>query len=89
MIVPTAVVSLTTVARAPTDSAEQVAITDTGTYEAVKFLPAPAGCHGVNWGAKLGPLLGAWNTPDHAADIDGDCIVDGADLGLLLETWTG
>lgn len=39
-------------------------------------------------GADLGPLLGAWGSPDDAADLNGDGAVDGADLGLLLGAWT-
>ena len=35
----------------------------------------------------MGLMLGAWNTSDPAADLDGDGDVDGADLGLLLGAW--
>ncbi|MBI4332967.1 MAG: hypothetical protein HY673_17000 [Chloroflexi bacterium] len=52
--VAVAVLSLTTVDRAPTGSADHVAIIDTATDTVVKFLPTPAGTHGANWGAKLG-----------------------------------
>ncbi|MBI4188180.1 MAG: hypothetical protein HY529_03125 [Chloroflexi bacterium] len=50
----TAVLSLTTVGRPPTGSADHIAIIDTATDQAVKFLATPAGTHGANWGAKKG-----------------------------------
>lgn len=49
-----AVLSLTTVPRANTKSADHVAIIDTLTDTVVAFLPSPAGTHGANWGAKRG-----------------------------------
>ncbi|MBI2907991.1 MAG: hypothetical protein HYX92_10085 [Chloroflexi bacterium] len=52
--VGTAVLSLTTIGRPPTGSADHVAIIDTATDNTVAFLPTPAGTHGANWGAKLG-----------------------------------
>ena len=53
----TAVFSLTNVNRPPTNSADHVAIIDTTTDRVVKFVPTPAGTHGVNWGAKRGGRL--------------------------------
>jgi DNA-binding beta-propeller fold protein YncE len=52
--VATAVLSLTTVRRPSTGSADHVAIIDTRSDRVVKYIPAPAGAHGINWGAKLG-----------------------------------
>lgn len=52
--VATAVLSLTTVPRANTGSADHVAIIDTSTDEIVAYVPTPAGTHGANWGAKQG-----------------------------------
>lgn len=52
--VGTAVLSLTTVGRPPTGSADHIAIIDTSNDTVVKFLATPAGTHGANWGAKLG-----------------------------------
>jgi YVTN family beta-propeller protein len=49
-----AVLSLTTVERAPTGSADHVAIIDTRTDTVVANLPTPAGTHGAHWGAKRG-----------------------------------
>ncbi|NJD67475.1 MAG: hypothetical protein C3F12_13850 [Candidatus Methylomirabilota bacterium] len=55
-----AVLSLTTVGRAPTGSPDHVAIIDTATDQVVAFLGTVAtvdkgaGTHGANWGAKLG-----------------------------------
>jgi DNA-binding beta-propeller fold protein YncE len=49
-----AVLSLTTVDRAPTGSADHVAIIDTRTDTVVANLATPAGTHGAHWGAKLG-----------------------------------
>lgn len=49
-----AVLSLTTVPRSPTGSADHVAIIDTLKDSVVATLPAPAGTHGAHWGAKLG-----------------------------------
>ena len=36
---------------------------------------------------RLGILLAAWGG-DGPADLTGDGIVDGADLGVLLAAWT-
>lgn len=52
--VAVAVLSLTTIDRPPTGSADHVAIIDTATDTVVAFLATPSGTHGANWGAKLG-----------------------------------
>ena len=62
----TAVFSLTNVDRPPTGSADHVAIIDTATDTVVKFVPTPAGTHGVNWGAKRGGGYYAYVTNQHA-----------------------
>ena len=62
----TAVFSLTNVNRPPTNSADHVAIIDTTTDQVVKFVPTPAGTHGVNWGAKRGGGYYAYVTNQHA-----------------------
>ena len=49
-----AVLSLTTVERLPTGSADHVAIIDTATDEVVANVATPAGTHGAHWGAKEG-----------------------------------
>jgi len=49
-----AILSLTTVARPPTGSADHVAIIDTRTDTVVANLATPAGTHGAHWGAKKG-----------------------------------
>ncbi len=49
-----AVLSLTTVPRPPTGSADHVAIIDTTTDTVVANLATPAGTHGAHWGAKKG-----------------------------------
>jgi hypothetical protein len=64
--VATAVLSLTTVDRPPTGSADHVAIIDTSTNEVVALVPTPAGTHGVNWGMKLGGGYYAYVTNQHA-----------------------
>jgi YVTN family beta-propeller protein len=64
--VATAVLSLTTVDRPPTGSADHVAIIDARTDQVVAFIPTPAGTHGVNWGAKLGGGYYAYVTNQHA-----------------------
>lgn len=61
-----AVLSLTTVARNRTGSADHVAVIDTRTDEVVAFLGTPRGTHGVNWGAKLGGGYYAYVTNQHA-----------------------
>ena len=38
-------------------------------------------------GADLGLLFVAWGTSDIAADLNGDGIVDGEDLGLLFSLY--
>ena len=37
--------------------------------------------------ADLGLLIGAWDTDDADADINGDGNVDAADLGLVIGAW--
>jgi hypothetical protein len=64
--VATAVLSLTTVPRSTTGSADHVALIDTSTNEIVRYIPTPAGTHGVNWGAKLGGGYYAYVTNQHA-----------------------
>jgi len=90
--VATAVISLTTVDRANTGAADHVALIDTHTNEVVKFIPTPAGTHGVNWGAKLGGGYYAYVTNQHANVLtiidpdpngDGDAS-DGGVVGTIL-----
>ena len=38
-------------------------------------------------GGDLSYLLGAWNSSDEEADLDGNQYVDGADLAVLLSQW--
>jgi hypothetical protein len=64
--VATAVLSLTTVARPGHGTADHVALIDTRTDEIVKYIPVPAGVHGVNWGAKLGGGYYAYVTCQHS-----------------------
>ncbi len=64
--VATAVLSLTTVDRITTGSADHVAIIDTALDEVVAFVPTPAGTHGINWGARLGGGYYAYVTNQHA-----------------------
>lgn len=78
--VATAVFSLTTVKRPPTNSADHVAILSTATNSIVAYVPTPAGTHGVNWGAKKGGGYYAYVTNQHAnvlTVIDPDPNVDG------------
>lgn len=90
--VATAVFSLTTVPRSNTGAADHVAIIDTRTDEVVKFIPTPAGTHGVNWGAKLGGGYYAYVTNQHAnvltiidPDPNGDgSAQDAAIVGTIL-----
>ena len=88
----TAVLSLTSVARSTTGEADHVAIIDTTTDQVVKFIPTPAGTHGVNWGAKRGGGYYAYVTNQHAnvltvidpdPDGDGDAS-DAAAVGRLI-----
>lgn len=86
--VVTAVLSLTTVARAPTGSADHLAVIDTHANEVVAFLPAPAGAHGVNWGAKRGGGYYAYVSSQHAnamtiIDPDPNGDGDGADAAVV------
>jgi YVTN family beta-propeller protein len=88
----TAVFSLTNVNRLPTNSADHVAIIDTTTDEVIKFVPTPAGTHGVNWGAKKGGGYYAYVTNQHAnvltiidPDPNGDGNAnDAAAIGTIL-----
>jgi YVTN family beta-propeller protein len=90
--VATAVFSLTNVNRPPTNSADHVAIIDTTTDQVVKFIPTPAGTHGVNWGAKRGGGYYAYVTNQHAnvltiidPDPNGDGNgVDATAVGTIL-----
>ena len=90
--VATAVFSLTNVNRPPTNSADHVAIIDTTTDQVVKFVPTPAGTHGVNWGAKRGGGYYAYVTNQHAnvltiidPDPNGDDNgADAATVGTIL-----
>lgn len=52
--IATAVMSLTTVPRTNTGSADHVAIIDAFTDNVVAYVPTSAGTHGANWGAKRG-----------------------------------
>ena len=90
--VATAVLSLTTVDREPTGSADHVALIDTHDNEVVAFIATPAGTHGVNWGAKQGGGYYAYVTNQHANVLtiidpdpnnDGDG-ADGAVVGTIL-----
>lgn len=86
--VATAVLSLTTVERPPTGSADHVAIIDARTDEVVAFVPTPAGTHGVNWGPKLGGGYYAWVTNQHAnvltvIDPDPNGDGDGSDAAAV------
>jgi DNA-binding beta-propeller fold protein YncE/plastocyanin len=88
----TAVLSLTTVSRPPVDSADHVAIIDTATDQVVKYVPTPAGTHGVNWGARRGGGYYAYVTNQHAnvltiidPDPNGDGNgTDAAAVGTIL-----
>lgn len=84
----TAVLSLTTVDRPPTASADHVAIIDTTTDQVVALVPTPAGTHGVNWGAKLGGGYYAYVTNQHAnvltiIDPDPNGDDNGADAAVV------
>jgi len=86
--VATAVLSLTTVPRSNTGSADHVAIIDTTTNEVVKYVPTPAGTHGVNWGAKLGGGYYAYVSNQHAnvltvIDPDPNFDGDGSDAAVV------
>ncbi len=75
-----AVLSLTTVPRPPTGSADHVAIIDTATDTVVKYVPTPAGTHGAHWGAKLGGGYYLYITNQHSnalTVIDADPNNDG------------
>lgn len=90
--VATAVLSLTTVPRPGHGTADHIALIDTGTDEVVKYIPVPAGAHGVNWGAKLGGGYYAYVTCQHSnalividpdPNMDGDGS-DGAVVGRII-----
>lgn len=83
-----AVLSLTTVPRSTTGSADHVAIVDTSTNQVVAYVPTPAGTHGVNWGAKQGGGYYAWVTNQHAnvltvIDPDPNGDDDGSDAAVV------
>ncbi len=85
--VVTAVLSLTTVPRSPTGAADHLAVIDTHTNTVVAYLPAPAGAHGVNWGAKLGGGYYAYVSSQHSnamviVDPDPNGDGDGADAAI-------
>ena len=86
--VATAVLSLTTVPRSTTGAADHVAIIDTSTNQIVKYVPTPAGTHGVNWGAKLGGGYYAYVSNQHAnvmtiIDPDPNFDGDGSDAAAV------
>lgn len=86
--VATAVLSLTTVDRPPTASADHVAIIDTARNEVVAYVPTRAGAHGINWGAKLGGGYYAYVTHQHAnaltvLDPDPNGDGDGRDAAVV------
>ena len=67
-----------------------MAIIDTTTDKVVKFVPTPAGTHGVNWGAKLGGGYYAYVTNQHSnalTVIDPDPNGDGN--GRTRRPWGG
>lgn len=90
--VATAVLSLTTVKRTSTGSADHVAIIDAQSDRVVALLGTPAGTHGVNWGAKLGGGYYAYVTNQFAnvltvidPDPDGNGVgADAAVVGTIL-----
>ncbi len=83
-----AVLSLTTVPRSNTGSADHVAIIDTHTNQVVAYVPTPAGTHGINWGAKQGGGYYAWVTNQHSnvltvLDPDPNNDGDGSDAAVV------
>ncbi len=85
--VATAVLSLSTVPTT-TGEADHVALIDTHTNTVVKYIPTPAGTHGVNWGAKLGGGYYAYVTNQHAnvltvIDPDPNFDGDGSDSAVV------
>lgn len=83
-----AVLSLTTVDRPTTGTADHVALIDTTRDEVVAWIGTPAGTHGINWGAKLGGGYYAWVTNQHAnvvtvIDPDPDGDGDGTDAAVV------
>ena len=95
--VATAVLSLTTVPRplpitpagqVQESSADHVAIIDARTDTVVKWLPTPAGTHGINWGAKKGGGYYAYVANQHSnamtvIDPDPDGNGDGKDAAVV------
>jgi DNA-binding beta-propeller fold protein YncE len=86
--VATAVLSLTTVDRASVGAADHVAIISTETNEVVAYVPAAAGVHGINWGAKLGGGYYAYVSNQHAnvltvIDPDPNGDLDGSDAAIV------
>jgi DNA-binding beta-propeller fold protein YncE len=87
-----AVLSLTTVERPPTGSADHVAIIDTATDEVVANVATPAGTHGAHWGAQEGGGYYLYITNQFAnsltvidADPDGDgTAIDAAVVGQII-----
>jgi DNA-binding beta-propeller fold protein YncE len=55
--VATAVISLTTIDRPRSGSADHVAIIDAHSNQVVAFVPTPAGTHGDNWGPDWGAAI--------------------------------
>lgn len=96
--VAVAVLSLTTVQRGCTGSADHVAIIDTSTDRVVRFVGIPqragrsSGTHGANWGAKLGGGYYVYVANQHSnvmnvldADPNGDGnAADAAVVGRIL-----
>jgi hypothetical protein len=82
------VLSLTTVARSSTGSADHVAIIDARTDQIVKRIGTPGGTHGVNWGAKLGGGYYAYVTSQFSnvltvIDPDPNGDDDGSDAAIV------
>ena len=90
--VATAVLSLTKVVRPNVGTADHVAIIDTASDTVAKYVPVPAGAHGVNWGAKLGGGYYAYVTCQHSnamvvidPDPNGDgSAIDAAVVGRVI-----
>ena len=83
-----AILSLTTVTRAQTGSADHVALIDTTTDTVVKLVGTSAGTHGVNWGAKAGGGYYAWITSQFSnvveiLDPDPNNDGNGADAAIV------
>jgi hypothetical protein len=71
--------------------ADQIVVINTATDAVEAVLPCPAGCHGVNWGAKQGGGYYAYVTPQHSnvmvvvdPDVNGDgYATDAAIVGIV------